>query len=89
MKVLTEAGVDIAVQAPRCASCGHVPLTLLTFDANQMVRARLGCRCRSAVLYDRSEQGQLSGEGQVSGEQDPLAPLQLSLLKRRGSMHIQ
>ncbi len=88
MKVLTETGADITVQAPRCANCGHVPLTLLAFDSNQMVRARLGCRCRSAILYDRSLQGQLSGEGQVPVEQDPLAPLQLSL-KHRGSMHVQ
>lgn len=87
MTVPTETGVEILGQAPRCANCGHLPLTLLAFAASQILRARLGCTCRSAILY--TKENQPSGERQVSVEPNRPANLHRSLFEHTGSMHVQ
>ena len=54
----------VETDAPRCSTCQHTPLTLFVSAASQIVRARMGCVCRSMVLYDGAEQRTCSAEVQ-------------------------
>jgi hypothetical protein len=44
----------VETDSPRCSNCRHAPLTLLVLAGDHVLRARLGCACRSTVLYDDS-----------------------------------
>lgn len=54
----------VETEAPRCSTCQHTPLTLFVSADSQIVRARMGCVCRSMVLYDGAEQRTCSAEVQ-------------------------
>jgi hypothetical protein len=58
-------------EIPRCAVCDHGTLTLFVLANAEIVRGRVGCICRSALLYDhnlpRNEQGKEAAAHQPSG----------------------
>ena len=74
-------------EVPRCAACDHVPLTLLVFANRQIVSARLGCVCRSTMLY----------EGGCQQSEQPSVPVETSHPDRQrrlpsgyeGTTHVQ
>ena len=63
----------VAKDAPRCTACDHVPLTLLVFANSQIVSARVGCVCRSAMFY----------EGGCQQNEQPSVPVETSDAERQ------